>query len=378
MSQRPFVVFTMAYHSGMGRVASALAAAAGTRPGAVMIAPDMDVEPAGIARVRFARSTRGKGRLGKVMSLLRFNLDATRAVWRHTPRGAIFLMVDLFSTVPLSVLPALAARLRGAVPVLNLHDFYPHAPRYPAPLRWLERYFFRSAYRHFDRIATMTSAQATRLVREAGYPAGAIVPVDHGAFPIEGVRPAGDDQPLRVLLMGSIRRNKQTLSSIEAIVASGVRLRLAGAPRPEERDYWALCEAALAKVPDAEVTARFIPDEALGEVLSDVSAMLCPYEDFDSASGVGILAVTNQIPLIATACAVPEDMRGARDAWLAIAEPVSTATIADALRRFQAMTPEARRAMAEQAHTIFTDRDYWQEAIAAIANSIPGCAPRHA
>ncbi|WP_408590483.1 glycosyltransferase family 4 protein [Novosphingobium sp.] len=377
MSGRPLVVFGMAYFSGMGRVTAALAEAAG-RHGAsagvptVLICPEMEIEPEGIARIRYSRPRGGKGKVGKLLSLLRYNLDAARAVWANTPRGAIFLTVDLFSTVPLSLLPPLAARLRGARLVLNLHDFYPHAPRYPRKLRGLERWFFRLAYRRFDRIATMTDAQIGRLVSEAGIDRARIVPISHGAFPIAGVVPPTTDEPVRLLAMGAIRRNKSTLASIVAMAEPGVAavLRLAGAPRPEEQDYWALCREALVRLPGAEVDARFIPDDQLPSVLSGVAGFLSPYEGFDSSSGVSILAVTNRIPLIATPCAVPEELRDHADAWYPIAEPVSAQTIAEAVRGFQALSPEQRAAMAGRAHALFASRNHWDEAISAIVASL--------
>ena len=368
-------LFSMAYRSGMGRVASALASASARLGETTLIAPQMDDEPIGAERVMFPRTSTGAGKVAKVTGLLTYNVRALWAVWKSVDRRSIFVMVDVFSTVPLSILPVFAARLRGAKTVLNLHDFYPHSLRYPRRLQWLEKWFFRAAYRQFDLIATMTHSQIARLVQEASYPEERIVEISHGAFPIPGIVHPVAGTPTRILVMGAIRRNKHTLTSIEALgkISSfaDVVIRVAGAPRSEERDYWEECDRRLQAVKIAEVSAFYIPDEDLPEMLSGVSAILCPYENFDSASGVSVVAVTNRIPLIATPCAVPEELRKTKDAWCPIEGPVNADAIERAVGTFLALDMAAREAMAEKAYQEFTRQEHWADAITAIRKSFP-------
>lgn len=370
------VLLSMAYRSGMGRVASALASASVELGQTALIAPVMDDEPVGVPRVWFPRPSSGGSKVTKVTELLKYNLRAAWAVWKSVDRQSIFVMVDLFSTVPLSILPVLAARVRGAKTVLNLHDFYPHSLRYPERLQWLERWFFRSAYRMFDLIATTTHAQSARLVKEARYPKGRIVEISLGAFPTAGIKHRTAGEPVRFLVLGAIRRNKHVLTSIQALANvrkdCDVIIRVAGAPRPEERDYWNECDGLLRLIDKAEVSAFFVPDEDMPEILSGVSAILCSYENFDSASAVSLVAVTNRIPLIATICAVPEELRGVEGAWWPIETPVSEQAVERAVRAFLMLDKEAQGAMAEKAYRTFTQQDHWSDAIAAIRMAFSG------
>jgi glycosyltransferase involved in cell wall biosynthesis len=367
------ILLSLAHHSGMGRFAAEFADAAyRLRPDSILVAPAMEIEPAAIRRVRLRRNAGRSGALGRLAALAAFNLEAVRATWSNVRPGDLFVIIDLYSTVPLSILPVFAARVRGARTVLNLHDFYPHALRYPTPLQWLERWFFRFAYRRFDLIAPNKPEQARQLETLARVPPERIVQLAHGPFPLAGVRaPDADAEVTRVLVLGSLRRNKRILQSIEAIAAlqrEGVpiALRIAGAPRREEGGYWASCREALENMRDVELTDRFVAETEMPAILSDVDALLCPYESFSSQSGVTIVGVSNAIPVIGTEAAGIANLAGAAGDIHPIATPVTADTVAAALRAFVAIPRRERRARAEAMRDAFLARRIWERNIESL------------
>jgi len=373
-------MFTLSCHSGMGRFACELVRGARDvrGPGVTLIAPEMEHEPGGGVRIPLRDASFHPNRFVRLFNLLAMTFEAALHAWRQARPGSVFVMICLHLTVPLSVLPAIAARLRGARTVLNMHDFYPHAPRYPRALRRLELLFYRMSYRRFDLIAAMKEAQIPRLVDEAGVPRERIVIIEHGAFPVEGlVHPEDGSPACRLLILGSLRANKKVVECIEAIkriraAHPEVLLRMAGAPRPEEKEYWAQCRAALAGMEGVEIIDRYIADEEMPGVLSDVDGFLCPYEGFDSQSGVSIVAVSNGIPLIATRAA----WVGALEPTMEIATPVTVESIEAAVKRFLAIPRRERLAQASEAKARFDDQSHWKQAIRIIMQGIQPFLPR--
>lgn len=373
--QTDMLLFTLAVRSGMGRFASEMArTAARVWPGEVILAaPAMENEPGLPRRVVFDGPLLQGSRMKRLWRLFTMNLIGAAKVWCHAKRGQVFLMIDLFPTVPFSILPVLAARARGAICVLNMHDFYPHARRYPRWMKSFELACYRFAYRRFDLIAAMKPAQVPRLSYEAGVSADRVVVIEHGAFPVEGIVPPQSDDPIRVLILGSLRENKRVLDSVEAVRllrAEGrdIRLRIAGAPRREEPAYWAKCKSALTAFqrtePEAlELTARYISDDEMPRILSGVDAMLCPYEGFDSQSGISITAVSNGIPLIASAAARVEGC----DPFVEVARPVTPTTIAAAIAELSDRPRPEQQAQARIMQARFEARSLWSAAIHTIA-----------
>jgi glycosyltransferase involved in cell wall biosynthesis len=369
------ILFSMAYHSGMGRFASEMAKAAfslseSLQRKVIFIAPPMEYEPEGIERV-FLTRPKGKGRLQKLISLARFNQEATYKTRATVQSGDIFVMIDLYSTVPFSVNPALAARENGAITILNLHDFYPHALRYPKPLHALEKRFYLKAYQSFDLVAATAAPQALRLTQEARISPECVLVIQHGAFPIDHINLPKDDQSaIRVLVLGSLRQNKKILETILAIKllqnkGHEIILRIAGAPRREEADYWAICLAELESAGNLELIDRYIPDEEMPQILSEVDVILCPYENFDSQSAISITAVSNAIPLLASPEALVKDV-GDKITVKPIATPITPETIMSAINIFVATPRLERLAAARKLQTEFMAKSHWSQAIQSI------------
>lgn len=363
------IIFSMAFRSGMGRVVSELSSAASNLGvEQVLVAPPLDIEPNNATkRGVFERPTSGSGALGRIWGLVAYNLRSAIALFRAARRGDRVLMVDLYPNLPLSLAPVLAARLRGATIVLNLHDFYPHAFRYPAPLQRLERLLHRFSYRRFDGIAAMNDRQVERLVNECGISRHRICRAYLGPFQLSGIRtPAStSNAPTSFLALGSIRANKNVAESMIAIAhlrAQGldVKLRIAGAPRREELAYWNKCLALAGEGP-FEMDIRFIEEDQLPEVLSGVSALICPYSGFDSQSGVAITALSNELPLIATKAAMLPGYPGST--WVIEDDPVTSESIEAAIRSFLVESVEVRCRRAKQTTQDFLNERLWERTV---------------
>lgn len=361
------VIFTMAFKSGMGRFAAELAAAAAREHvESVLLAPPLDIELAHVHRVHFRRPADSGSKLGRVIGQVIFNIRAAFAVFKLLRPGDRFLMVDLYATVPLSLLPIAAAKMKGALCILNLHDFYPHAGRYPKLFQGLERYFYRFAYRRFDAMIAMRARQVERLRQEASVSTERLATIDHGPFALDGIRrPEAAQREIRLLVLGSLRANKKILETIQAVEqlrseGTPIELRIAGAPRSEEREYWVTCKAALERTGATDVNARFIEEAEMPLVLSNVDALICPYEGFDSQSGVAIVAASNGIPLLATDAAAGDDLPV--PVWK-IRKPVTSASIAAAIRQFSSVPRSVRELDSQTKLAGFIASSRWEKAI---------------
>lgn len=133
-------------------------------------------------------------------------------------------------------------------------------------------------------------------------------------------------------------------------------------PRREDAAYWGRCLAEIpCGDPGFDIRPRFIADDELACVLSGVDAMLCPYAGFDSQSGVVVMAVSNGVPVIATAAAahVAQVDSGAAP-WPQVADRADAAAIADAVRGFIAVPAPVRQAFAADLQSGFLAAAGWE------------------
>lgn len=312
----------------------------------------------------------------KMLGLARQSLAIAAAVLREAGPGRPLLLVHIAPTVPVSLAPIIAARLKRARIVLSLHDFYPHTLRFPRALRGLERWLYRVAYRCCDLVVTNNGAQSLRLSAEAKVPARQVRTLFHGPFVIVGL--ARDDRrdELRLLVFGSLRPNKRVLEAIRAVRqlrAEGVKvsLRIAGAPRREDAAYWARCAAEIPPGdPGFDIQPRFVADDDLAGVLSGVDAMLCPYVGFDSQSGVAVTGVSNAVPVIATAAARVAHVDLAAAPWPQVADAADAAAIVQAVRGFIAIPAHDRQAFAADLQRSFLAAAGWDTLAARMVEAM--------
>jgi glycogen(starch) synthase len=225
----------------------------------------------------------------------------------------------------------LMLRLTGAHVVFICHDPEPHAWRLPGALQILERTAHRASYRLASRIVVLARATKTALMKEFAIDGETIAVIPHGAFPVAY---AGAVPGKRMLLaFGTIRRNKQIHVAIEAVaLARGAgcdcSLVVAGGADANDPDYVELCRSAAALLSDAVCLEIGYASDAR------VDALLLPYADFESQSGVAVIAGIAGRPVICAAAGGIPDLIHEGLAATVIADPVSPSEIAAGICRF--------------------------------------------
>ncbi|GGL18810.1 glycosyltransferase family 4 protein [Caulobacter rhizosphaerae] len=344
------VVYTRAWRSGAGLYAQGLVeglAATGCK--VVFIAPaGYPEDPAAhldnVRRVRPVRELVDGGSRPRraLFSLARVagGLGALLAA-RFTSRRFIVSIPDPFV---FAIWPLMLLRLTGARIALVCHDPEPHSWSLSARWRWLERAGYRLIYDCASVIVVLSEAGRGPLVRLFGVPASKIVVSPHGAFEVPAAGPLPGSGTL--LAFGTIRRNKQVALAMEAVIAAreaGCRVSMivAGAKDPNDPTYLDECRAIAARCPDGLVMETgFITDERVNELLSACDALLMPYTDFNSQSGVAVLAGMAGRPVIAAPAGGIADLIAAGLAAVEIPTPVDRDGVTRSILAFYA-TPKA-------------------------------------
>lgn len=365
------IVASMAWDGGMGRFTRELAAVLNTHVPVTLIAPPMNEEPDVAQRRTFAHPDRTQPFFLRAIRLILMNIGLAWHVLQTARKGVPFLLVDLHPTIPLSYLPALAARAKGAVTILNLHDFLPHKFRYPKPFHGLERKMRMAIYRGFDRLVVLTEKQEQRLQEEAKVSQKHIARITHGAFRVADIAPPMGDMPDRFMLFGAARQNKgvqEALLALKQLRAErdNIAIRVYLTPHREEAEYWAECEQILQDLGDIELHVGFVPEENLSAAFSHVDAILCPYQGFDSQSGISVLAVSSGIPLICNKAASVPEITSENDKWPLIDEPADVDKVCTALNAFLAVPRAERLVEAKRLQDLSLKRDEWSDAAATI------------
>lgn len=241
-------------------------------------------------------------RLRRAIASLRRSCTSVAATLALSRRAKVFVFSIpepfLFSLPLFATLRLLRTRV-----ILIVHDVKPHVPR-SGLTGLLERWVNRAYYSLSSHLVVLSSAAAGALKSEFRIPSRRVSVIPHGLFSLTDVKPIPGDSLL--LAFGTIRRNKNVLETIIAVKGAraqgaSVRLVVAGEPHPLEPEYWDECMAAMIGDEAAfEVDRRFIPDEDLPKLLSRVDAFVLAYENFDSQSGVAVLAAISARPVIGT------------------------------------------------------------------------------
>jgi glycosyltransferase involved in cell wall biosynthesis len=303
-------LMTKAWRSGAAWVAQMIAQAIAEQGASIaFVAPRADPvsrEPSHSNLTRIVTPRELIGQHGKarraVASLQRiFGGLAAICRLRLTTRTFIFSIPEpLVFTLPLFAL----LRLTGARVIFIAHDAQPHAWALGERFRFMERGAHALSYRLASTVVALTPTVRDALARDFSVPVDKIAIIPHGPFSI------GDVEPMpgtgRLLIFGSLRRNKSILEAIEGTIIARkagqrVTLVLVGEPLKEEGAYWDQCRAAIAADPAGfDVRVGFLPDEALPELIGSVDAFVLAYQNFNSQSGVGVLAALAGRPVIGT------------------------------------------------------------------------------
>lgn len=257
-----------------------------------------------LTRIRTPRELVGKhGKVKRIIASLGRISSSLGSVCRMRFSTKVFMFSipePLVFTLPLFAF----LRLTGAKVIFIVHDAVPHAWALPASLRFVERGAHALSYKLATHLVTLSTMARQSLIDDFGTPADKVTVIPHGPFTIGNVAPIPGNG--RLLIFGSLRRNKSVLEVIEGVILSRQRgsdvvLVLAGVPLKQEEGYWQQCLAAIARDPAGfDVRSGFVPDEALPELFSGVDAVVLAYANFNSQSGVGVMAALAGRPVIGT------------------------------------------------------------------------------
>ncbi|MDI1295648.1 MAG: glycosyltransferase family 4 protein [bacterium] len=249
-----------------------------------------------------------------------------------------------FITIPdplIFSIPTIALlRLTGAKVVYLCHDPLPHAWKFPRSLRALERAQLSAMYNLANELVVLAPSAAKTLRDEFSINPSRIHVVDHGPLSFEVSSPIPASRTL--LLFGTLRRNKGIIEAIEGVVEArarglDVRLLIAGAPHEEDSGYWTDCERIISLNSDAfDLELGFIDEDRISGLIAASDAFLLPYTDFDSQSGVAILAGANGRPVIGSNSGGIRGLLESGQPGIMIASPVAGPSVAHAIQDFYA------------------------------------------
>jgi glycosyltransferase involved in cell wall biosynthesis len=215
---------------------------------------------------------------------------------------------------------------------------FQHPLRMPfGSLRSIEHAFLRMEYRACDAVIAHNRIGCEVLRGTFGVAENRIFQAPHGPYmqaKSEAAYPEFSD--LRLLAFGSIRENKGLHLAIEAVQVLGrerampVRLTVAGGIETmAEGEYWQRCKAMIERQPEAfQVIEGYIPDETAAALMGSHHAVILPYAEFYSESGVAMLALVHGRPIVATGSGGLGELMEAANCGVAIARADTRAVAA--------------------------------------------------
>jgi glycogen(starch) synthase len=147
------------------------------------------------------------------------------------------------------------------------------------------------------------------------------------------------------------------MEGVIAASATGVPVRLivAGGPHREERDYATAIADCAARAPGViDLRMGYVEDDSLRALLAVSDALLLPYSDFHSQSGVALLAASNARPIIASNAGGIGTLMAEGMPSITIDQPITAASVTAAVTAFFT-TPAATwnaRAQRYRDHTL--------------------------
>lgn len=368
MASSPINFYSAAWRGGAGWFVQALAEALAEVGGNVrLIAPRADPEDREPQHQRVKRMYVPRGASGKGGKLYRAMRVIYRIIWTFPALlvarfGSRDFLITHMDWLQVAVLQLTWIRLIGGRITFIIHDATPHAWAFPERFRGLERALWRYTLKVPVRLVTLTEVARSEVIEKYGINPEKVAVIPHGAFASSPptMLPGGG----KVLVFGMLRRNKRILESLEAMKRlapeSSLRMIIAGAPHAEDVGYWRACQAIAETVGDRVRTEiGFVEEARVDELLAECDAVLLPYEEFNSASGVAILATLAERLLICTDVGGMGELMNYGLEPIPVARPVSGQSIADALTRFEAMPVVERQSMARRSREKLTGYLSW-------------------
>ncbi|MET0240103.1 MAG: glycosyltransferase family 4 protein [Sphingobium sp.] len=230
-------------------------------------------------------------------------------------------------------------RLTRARIIFIAHDPVPHCWRFSKRWRRFEKFAHESCYRLSDTIVVLSEATRLKLLEFFPHVRKPVEVIEHGDFAFRRVTPPPGNGGL--LVFGTLRRNKGVLEAIAGCIAAHaagapIRLVVAGEPYREEPGYAEQCRDLAATAPEA-ITLRmgYVDDADLPGLFAECDALVMPYTEFFSQSGVALLAASNARPIIASraggiAALIDEGMPS-----VVVAHPITAENVFTAVMKFR-------------------------------------------
>jgi len=255
----------------------------------------------------------------------------------------------------------LILRLFGKKVVLIVHDVIPHNFALVHRKR-LKRFLLHSQYRAASVIVTLSEAGRQRLISEFQIRASKIHVIPHGAVGFDRQSKIPSERVL--LAFGSIRENKNILKVLEAVKMArlsglDVKLLVAGG-YDGSNPYCQACVTMIKEDPSAFIDKiGFVEEADVPDLIAQTNAFILAYSDFDSQSGVAVLAGVNSRPVIATFAGGVRDLQALGLAGVEIKQPVTTATILSAIQEFYKTPLDQWQAAAEAGQSQLSEHLDW-------------------
>jgi glycogen synthase len=346
---------TKIWHSGTGWFAAALAdGLAESGVSVVFIAPPLEPafrEPTNPNVIRIAVPREFTGNPPKYRSMaskFRRITSTLLAIGRQLLLSEKFLFSWPDHEIA-SIPTFLALRLLGKKVIFIVHDPVPHDFA-RSKHKLIKRLLLRLLYRFASVLVVLGEAGRRRLMAEFQISPRKVHVIPHGAFGFACQSQIPGERML--LAFGSIRQNKNLLMVIDAVKlarASGLDVRLLVAGGYDRSNPYCLeCVTAINRDPSAFINKTGFVDEAeIPELIKCTDAFLLAYSDFDSQSGVAVMAGVNGRPVIASFAGGIGELKPLGLAGVEIQQPVTPFTIASAIQEFYRTPFDRWRAAAE-------------------------------
>ncbi|MGE4324401.1 MAG: glycosyltransferase family 4 protein, partial [Sphingobium sp.] len=266
--------------------------------------PRQERPVAGLRRMRPPHEIPGAGRAA----------NALRSVARMV-LGGVFLararlsnrlfVVSIMDPLPVALAMLVLLRLSGAKIIFIAHDPVPHAWHLPPRLRALEQGAWRLCHRLADALVVLSEPSRRTLARDMPGLRSPVAVIDHGIFGAD--HPAPLPGSGTILLFGTLRSNKGVLEAMEGAALAHARaerpfrLVIRGGGHRDEGAYLDAVRHAAARAGEAvDLKVGFVGEEEVPRLLAGCDALLMPYRDFHSQSGVAMLAAGHARPIIAS------------------------------------------------------------------------------
>ena len=345
---RRIVVHTPEPGAGAGQyVAEFVQALAATGEDVTLLCPDNfiyveEVTAGGAKIVRAPARAVGHANLcRRVVRNILFTLGSLRTFW-GTVRRRDIVHFQFALQAGLGLLFFLAARFKRGFVVLTVHDPIPHRWILPQPFRRLEMTLLRIGYSLSHRLIVHNQAGRRILLEQFHIPPTRVVVIPHGPLNLmpaasSPAESTGELKPLRLLAFGSLRENKGlhlSISAVQRLRQSSherpLTLTIAGAiPNLMEAPYWDRCKRLIEFQPEGiAVIDRKIDESEITPLFAAHDAVLLPYVQFFSDSGVAMLALSQQRPIIATRSGGLGELLSASDCGISVEAPTVEALTA--------------------------------------------------